>query len=248
MSPDRPSEPRHEFVREDPPGTLLAQGARRGAVHERTSKQVAWMIVLLLLAVVLVFAALRVSTDLPLIMAGQPAPPGSFESRYVEHPVNAYLHIVPGVFYLLGALLQHARGFRERHRRLHRRMGPFVVAAGLLSGLFALRFGVPHAFGGAGEVVATVVFGAWFLGALCLGFVAARRGDVGAHRRWMIRAFAVGLGVGSIRVWIGLFEAVGIMTFQAAFAPAFWLGLGSHALAAELWLHWRPDGPRAART
>jgi uncharacterized membrane protein YozB (DUF420 family) len=195
----------------------------------------------------LVFTFLRVVTDMPLILSGEPAPPGSFEARYVENAVTAYLHIFLGLAYLVGALFQLSRGFREKHLRLHRRMGPFVLVAGLVSGVFALLFGVPHSFGGAGQAAATVVFGFWFLAALCLAFATIRRGDIRMHRRWMIRAFAVGVGVGSIRIWIGLLEVTEILTSPAAFVPAFWLGLGSHALVAELWLRWRPDEPPAPR-
>jgi len=209
---------------------------------ERPLKALTWAILLLLISIVLVFTIIRLITDVPLIISGEPAPSGSFEARYVANPVTAYLHILPGVAYLLGALFQLSRRFREKHLHLHRRMGPFVLGAGLLSGVFALIFGVPHAFGGIGQSAATVVFGVWFLAALCIAFVAIRRGNVRMHRRWMIRAFTIGLGVGSIRIWIGLFETVGIMTFEATFAPAFWLGLGTHALAAEVWLRWRPDG------
>ena len=61
------------------------------------------------------------------------------------------------------------------------------------------------------------------------------------HRRWMIRAFAVGLGVGSIRVWIGLLSGTGVLPFEQSFAPAFWLGLSMHVVAGELWLWWRPN-------
>jgi uncharacterized membrane protein YozB (DUF420 family) len=210
---------------------------------ERPIKALTWVILLLLLSLVLAFTFIRLITDVPLIISGEPAPSGSFEARYVANPVTAYLHILPGAAYLLGALFQLSRGFREKHLRLHRRMGPFVLGAGLLSGVFALIFGVPHAFGGMGQAAATAVFGVWFLAVLCLAFAEIRHGDVRMHRRWMIRAFAIGLGVGTIRIWIGLLEAAEIMTFEAAFAPAFWLGLGTHALAAELWLRWRPDGP-----
>lgn len=156
--------------------------------REKVAKALAWSGLLVLLAIVLVFAAIRVATDLPLIVAGDPAVPGSFEARYVDNPVPAYLHILPGVGFLVGALFQLSRGFRERHRRLHRRMGPFVLGAGLISGLFALIFGLPNAFGGTGQAVATGVFGSWFLLALFLAYAAIRRGDVRMHRQWMIRA------------------------------------------------------------
>jgi uncharacterized membrane protein len=144
---------------------------------------------------------------------------------------------------MVGALFQLSRGFREKHLRVHRQIGSFVLGAGLFIGTFALLFGVPHALGGAGQAAATVVFGVWFLVALSLAFVAIRRGNVRMHRQWMIRAFAIGIGVGSIRIWIGLLEGTQIMASPAAFVPAFWLGLGAHALTAELWLGWRPDGP-----
>jgi hypothetical protein len=64
--------------------------------------------------------------------------------------------------------------------------------------------------------------------------------DVHHHRRWMILAFAVGMAVGTIRLWIGLFEATGLLSFRDAFGVAFWLSFVLHAAAAELWLRWRP--------
>lgn len=63
--------------------------------------------------------------------------------------------------------------------------------------MFALAFGgVPFSFGGTWPPVATAVFGSWFLVVLVLEFRAIRLGNVRMNRRWMIRAFAVGLGVG----------------------------------------------------
>ncbi len=58
----------------------------------------------------------------------------------------------------------------------------------------------------------------------------------------MIRAFAIGLAVGTIRLWVGLFMALGIFDLQGSFAPAFWLavhdardrGRAVAAVAAEL--------------
>ncbi|MFE7629413.1 DUF2306 domain-containing protein [Kocuria sp. NPDC057446] len=202
-----------------------------------------WSAVVLLTAVVLVFAVIRVSTDLPLIVLGLPAATGSFEERYVGRPWPAYLHIVPGVLYLVGAPFQLSRGFRRRHLRLHRRMGRAVLSLGMVSGVFALAFGIPFSYGGFWQSAATAVFGAYFLVALVLAYRAVRSRRIAAHRRWMIRAFAVGLGVGTIRLWIGVFVGAGGMTLQDAFAPAFWLGLGLHALAAELWLRRRPAAP-----
>ncbi|MEJ3403866.1 DUF2306 domain-containing protein [Rathayibacter sp. YIM 133350] len=200
-----------------------------------------WGAIFVLMAVVLVFAGIRVGTDTPFLMAGASAESDSFEYRYVASPWLAYLHIVPGVLYLVGAPFQLSRRFRERHFTFHRRFGRILLTLGLTSGVFALAFGVPFSYGGAWQSLATAVFGSWFLLCLALAYRAIRRGHVRWHRRWMIRAFAVALGVGTIRLWVGLFAGFQVLSLENSFAPAFWLGLGMHVLAGEFWLWWRPD-------
>ncbi|MDQ2662232.1 MAG: DUF2306 domain-containing protein [Actinomycetota bacterium] len=215
----------------------------------RTVAITMWTLIFLLIVIVLVFAGIRVGTDGPLIVTGTAAELDSFEYRYVRAPWLAYLHIVPGVLYLLGAPLQLWRRFRERHFTFHRRFGRVLLTLGLVSGVFALAFGVPFSYGGAWQSLATAVFASWFLVALALAYRAIRRGHVRMHRRWMIRAFAVGLGVGTIRLWVGLFVGFQMLSLEESFAPAFWLGLSMHVIAGELWLWWRPneDGlPRRA--
>src|SRR4051812_48438347 len=160
-----------------------------------------------LIAIVLVFAMIRVRTDWPHIINGT-VPDDDFARRFVAHPWMGYLHIVPGVIYLLGAPLQLSRRFRTRHYRGHRRLGRALLSCALLSGILALCFGLLHSWGGWLEASAAFVFGAWFVACLMLAFGAIRRDDVPQHRRWMIRAFAVGIGIGTIRIWVGIFTPV----------------------------------------
>lgn len=226
--------------------SVKTDAAAQGA-FERSAMAVAWIAIAVLIAVVLVFASLRAVTDLPLLLGAEHPDPDAFEARYVAAPWLAYLHIVPGVVYLLGAPLQLWRRFRERHIRVHRLVGRIILPAGIVSGMFALAFGVPFSFGGAFQSLATAVFGSWFLVSLLVAFAAIRSGNVRVHRRWMIRAFAVGLGVGTIRLWIGLFVSLTDITIVDTFALGFWLGLGTNVLLGELWLWWRGD-PVSART
>ena len=217
-----------------------------------------WTLIIFLIVITLVFATLRAVTDVPYFVSGALPDPDSFERRYVANPWLAYVHIVPGILYLLGAPLQLSRRIRERHYTFHRRFGRVVLTLGLVSGVFALGFGIPFSYGGAWQSLATAVFGSWFLVALVLAYRAIRFKRVRMHRRWMIRAFAVGLGVGTIRIWIGLLAGTGILPSIDAFAPAFWLGFTMHVLAGEAWLWWRPNetglprraagGPNAAGT
>jgi uncharacterized membrane protein len=192
-----------------------------------------------LTGIVVVFVGLRLESDVPHISGGTLPADDDFAERYIRHPVLAYLHIGLGLVYLLGAPLQLAHRFRSRHYTVHRRLGRVLLGAGLVSGMFALAFGLPYAFGGVSEAIATAVFGTWFMACLVTAFLCIKRGDVIRHRRWMIRAFAVCLGIGTIRIWIGLLTLAGL-DLPDSFAVAFWAGFILHVAAGELWLRTTP--------
>jgi hypothetical protein len=56
----------------------------------------------------------------------------------------------------------------------------------------------------------------------------------------MIRAFAAGVAVGTIRIWIGILLASGLLNFPDSFAAAFWIAFSLHALAGEWWIRTTP--------
>lgn len=203
-------------------------------------RRITWGAVGLLVGIVLVFAGIRIMTDLPNITSGASLDPDAFETRYARFPWLAYAHILPGVVYLLLAPIQLWRGFRDRHIGWHRRIGRIAIVAGLVAGMFAVVFGALLSFGGLLEASASTLFGAWFVASLVVAYRSIRGGNVTAHRRWMIRAFAVGLAVGTIRLWIGVFEGFGLLSFRDAFGVAFWISFLLHATAAEAWVRARP--------
>ncbi len=207
---------------------------------ERVGRGLGWAGALTLIAVILVFFVIRVIEDSASLSSGVLPPESDFGRRYAENPVLAYLHILPGVAYLLGAPFQLSPRVRRRNIAFHRRLGRVVITAGIVTGIFAIAVGLVMPFGKLAEATASVVFGLYFLGALVLAFRAIRRGEVSVHRRWMIRAFAIGTGVGLIRIIIGTFEGFGILTFEESFGLAFWLAFVIMALGAEAWLRWRP--------
>lgn len=231
-------------------GSVPAAAVPAAAVRAVTGRRrVLWTVLVVLVALVLGFVANRLATDVPDAVAATIPSPGSFEFRYALHLLPAYLHIVPGVVYLLGALLQLSRRFRARHLAGHRRLGRVLLLAGLISGVVSVVIGVWFPYGGAIEAGAAVVFGTYFVTALIVAFRAVRAHDVARHRRWMIRAFAVALGVGTIRVWVGLFQLLGLIAIQDHtgtewFGVAFWLAFVLHAAAAEAYLRQHPTGGR----
>lgn len=174
-----------------------------------------------------------------------------FDSSFAAHPRKTLLHVVPGGLFLALAPLQFSSRLRTRHLRLHRWSGRVLVAAGLASGLNGLYFGLLMPFGGAPEAIAIALFGGLFVLALVRGFVAIRRHDRAGHREWMIRAFAIALGIATVRLLGAIFD---LALAPAGVAPvtvfllSVWLGWIATVGAAELWIRrTRPAGlPRAA--
>jgi uncharacterized membrane protein len=177
-------------------------------------------------------------------------PDDPYVRRYVLHPWQGALHVVPGVIYILGAPLQLSARFRRKHLVLHRRLGRVLLACGLVAATYAVVFGLSHPFSGLSEASAAAVFGSWFFACLVLAFRSIRQRDVAQHRRWMIRAFAVGIGIGTVRVWVGILGTIVAMHTGVAmtgpeassYGYAFWLGFGTHVLIGEWWLR-RPVRP-----
>jgi uncharacterized membrane protein len=221
--------------------STIDRGRRSGDAAPTRSRRPVLIFIAVLIGIVLTFYAIRIATDAPFLVTGTDPEPEDFEARYVSHPWLAYLHMTPGVLYLLSAPLQLSQRLRTKHYTAHRRLGRVLATAAMVSVTFALAFGLRFAWGGSLEAIATAVFGCWFLACLVLAVRAIRRGEVSIDRRWMIRAFAVGLGVGTIRIWIGLFLGTGVLDFHDSFAAAFWIGLSLHVLAAEWWIRTTPD-------
>lgn len=183
--------------------------------------------------IVLAFAVRRVLVDFPAL--GVSVAPSAEDAEYAAHRrVLAYAHIAPGVLYFAGGALQLSARIRRGHYTLHRRLGRVVLVSGMVSGIFAIVFGVQYAYGGAWEAAATVCFGVWFEVCLVIGYLHIRQHHVYAHRRWMIRAFATASAVGTIRILVAvLMVPVG---FVASFALAFWLAFALHTAVAEIFI------------
>jgi uncharacterized membrane protein len=163
-----------------------------------------------------------------------------FDGRFAAHPLWTLLHIAPGGVFLRLAPLQFSSSFRNRHLRFHRRSGRVLVVAGLLSGAGSLYFGLLMPFG-PGEAIVIALFGGLYLVAVGRGLFAIRKRDIGRHREWMVRAFAIALAISTIRV-IGAFLDLTLTPAgwrpQEIFALSLWTGWAGMLLAAELWIRY----------
>jgi uncharacterized membrane protein len=170
---------------------------------------------------------------------GPAARAAAFDAAFARHAALTMIHIVPGLIFVLLAPLQFVRTLRQRHPRVHRLLGRVVLAAGLITGVTALVMTTQMAIGGATERAATSVFGVLFLIALVTAFVSIRRREVARHREWMIRAFAIGIAVATVRPIVGMFfatQSLTQLTPREFFGIAFWMGFTIHLIAAEAWI------------
>jgi hypothetical protein len=90
-------------------------------------------------------------------------------------------------------------------------MGRVLVPLGLcaaLSGLWLTLFYPRLHHSGALLAAIRLTFGSAMLASLVIAFVAIRRRDVLRHRKWMIRAYALGLGVATQIFTLGFGEPV----------------------------------------
>jgi uncharacterized membrane protein len=132
-------------------------------------------------------------------LAGGPSPM-PVDDRFGGVPVALVAHILGAATYAVLGAFQFVAVVRRRHPGWHRRTGRVLGVAGMTVVASAVWITLTYeAQPGTGPVLYVVrLLVAPAMGAaLVLGFTAIRRRDVTAHRAWMIRAYALGLGAGT---------------------------------------------------
>lgn len=171
--------------------------------------------------------------------SGRAAELDRFDGRFATNPLMTLLHILPGGLILIFAPLQFSSRFRSRYIQWHRWSGRVLALTGFAAAGTGLYFGVLMPYGGAGEVTAIVFFGGVFVVALGRAIVAIRRHQVARHREWMIRAFAVAIGISTVRVVSAVLDILltpkGLPP-QDLFVLSLWMGWAMTLGAGELWI------------
>ncbi|NNU34381.1 DUF2306 domain-containing protein [Mucilaginibacter sp. S1162] len=133
--------------------------------------------------------------------------------------------------------LQFSKKIRAKNIRFHRFSGWLVAASALIIGITALVMSFKMAIGGAVETAAaTFTFALFFLFALCKALYYIRNKKILLHREWMIRMFAIGLAIATVRPIVGLFFGFSSLSPHQFFGIAFWIGFTLHAILAEVYI------------
>ena len=121
-------------------------------------------------------------------------------ARFFAAPLPVLVHIPAAIIYSFLGAFQFSPGFRRRNRKWHRSAGKLLLPCGFLvalSGLWMAHFYPWPEFDGQLVYAERLIFGLAMLCSLIVGVHEIRRRDYVAHGRWMIRAYAIGLGAGT---------------------------------------------------
>lgn len=160
----------------------------------RRSSRLPVVLILLLMAIPLLAGGYRLVT----LLVGADITPENV--RFFASPLPVVLHIVGAAVYIVLGAFQFVPGIRRRNPAWHRRAGRVVIVSGLVAALSALwmtQFYALPASDGALLHAFRLVFGIGMIGSIVLAFLAIRRREIGRHRAWMMRGYAIGLGAGT---------------------------------------------------
>ena len=168
-------------------------------------------------------------------------PPGAtgFNARYYQHPYLTLVHSLPGILFMTLGPVQFVPSVRNRFLRFHRWSGRVFMLASLVGVVSALLFvGRLPVFGSLSTSVGVVFAGTLFLVCLVQGYRTVRRRQFLVHREWMIRTFAIGLGISMFRVLVPVLMMPPLeASFPEAWDASVWLAFGLNTLSAEVWIN-----------
>ena len=164
-----------------------------------------------------------------------------YNPGFTQYPMIIGAHVVSGAVYLACGMTQFVGHVREQWPVVHRVTGRVAIASGIVAGITAAAITILFPFHGPSAVDFVMPFALFFTGALIIAFDRVRRGDYARHREWMIRAFAIGTGIATMRLifvpWLMLGEIsderarpISLLSFVAAFLL--------HLAVAEAWIRY----------
>jgi uncharacterized membrane protein len=222
----------------------MPRGTSQAMNPNRTLLRFRWIAVIFLAFVGIAVATRRTIVLLkPGALSSPRNPAADLEAHFASERTLVLTHILPALLFMTLGPLQFARSVRSRYPQIHRWSGRIFLAASAVVGITGLRLAYGKTIGGMDEKAAIVLFGTFFLISLGKALWHALRREFAQHRKWMIRGYAIGLAVATIRPIIGFFFAAAVIRGHVPdprqfFGTAFWIGFTLQTIAAEIWINY----------
>ena len=175
---------------------------------------------------------------------GERAFPPALKGSFLARPWGIYPHAIIGAIALVIGPFQFNRRLMLRRRRAHRVMGRIYVTGALLTGVVG-TYMAWYAFGGPATKAGFAALGLLLLFTTSKAFTSIKAGDVKAHRRWMIRSFALLFGAVTLRIELPILIAM-FGGFEPAYRIVAWSSWVPNLLVAEAIVHGSADGADVA--
>jgi uncharacterized membrane protein len=157
------------------------------------------------------------------------------KERFMGTAIAGYAHGFGGAIAALLGPFQLISSIRRTSPRVHVWIGRTYLLAVLAGGLAGLYFGPQTS---AGPIAATgfTTLAVFWLYSGTQAYITIRRGDVQAHRRWMLRNFSLTLAAAMLRVELPLLIVLGGFSFSTAYIVVAWSSWVPNWLIVEAWL------------
>lgn len=157
-------------------------------------------------------------------------------SRYI---VPLRLHIVGGMGALLAGPWQFSEKLRARRLQLHRWLGRFYLVEVGLGSIAGFAMAVVSEEGLPTHLGFGMLAALWFFTGL-QAYRNVRRGEIVAHRQWMIRNFALTLAAVTLRNYMPLMLFALHWSFRQSYIAVSWLCWVPNLVIAEWMIRRKP--------
>lgn len=154
--------------------------------------------------------------------------------HFARYILPLRLHIAGGMGALLAGPWQFSEKLRARAINFHRWLGRFYLLEVLLGSIAGFAMATVSDQGLPTHLGFGILAVLWFFTGL-QAYLKIRRGEVAAHRRWMIRNFALSLAAVTLRNYLPLMLFALHWSFRTSYITVSWLCWVPNFLVAE-WL------------
>jgi uncharacterized membrane protein len=163
--------------------------------------------------------------------------PPNLADSFRARPWGIYPHALFGSMALAIGAVQFWRDLPFSHPSLHRTLGKIYVIAALITGSAGLYMSF-FANGGLVTRLGFAFLAVCVLSATAIAYQAIRRRNIAAHRRWMLRSFALIFAAVTLRIELPILISV-FHAFDPAYAIVSWLCWVPNLAAAEICIRLR---------
>jgi len=147
--------------------------------------------------------------------------------------VAFFVHVYASLWVLLAGFTQFSSRIQDYYPRLHRTFGYiYVTDVLLITGPAGLLMGV-YANGGMPSKIAFVTLAVLWIACTATALTKAKQGDFAAHRRFMMRSYALTFSAVTLRAWKYAITNTVELPPMDVYRAVAWLGWVPNIIAAE---------------